>query len=192
MTFVLAENWWSLVIRGLVALIVGIIAFVLPGITLAALVILFGAYALIDGVVSFIGAWKASRTHERWGVLVLEGIAGILASVVTILWPGITAFALVVLIAAWALVTGAFEIAAAIRLRKYITGEWLLALSGIASIIFGFLMIVFPLAGALAIAYMVGIYALVFGVLLLALGFRLRGWAKSFPAAPRMSVPIQH
>ncbi len=192
MTFVLAENWWSLVIRGLVALIVGIIAFVLPGITLAALVILFGAYALIDGVVSFIGAWKASREHERWGVLVLEGIAGIVASVVTILWPGITAFALVVLIAAWALVTGAFEIAASIRLRKYISGEWLLALSGIASIIFGFLMIVFPLAGALAIAYMVGIYALVFGVLLLALGFRLRGWAKSFPAAPRMSVPLQH
>lgn len=193
MTFVLAENWWSLVIRGLVALIVGIIAFVLPGITLAALVILFGAYALIDGVVSFIGAWKASRAHERWGVLVLEGIAGIVASVVTILWPGITAFALVVLIAAWALVTGAFEIAASIRLRKYISGEWLLALSGIASIIFGFLMIAFPLAGALAIAYMVGIYALVFGVLLLALGFRLRSWAKSFsPATPRMSVPIQH
>jgi uncharacterized membrane protein HdeD (DUF308 family) len=193
MTPVLAQNWWSLVVRGLVALILGMVAFVWPGITLAALVILFGAYALIDGVVSFAGAWKASRAHERWGVLVLEGMAGIVASAVAILWPGITAFALVIVIAAWALLTGAFEIAAAIRLRKVIAGEWLLALSGVASIIFGFLMIAFPLAGALAIAYMVGIYALVFGVLLMALGFRLRSWGKaSAPASSPMTVPIQH
>jgi uncharacterized membrane protein HdeD (DUF308 family) len=193
MTFVLAENWWSLVIRGLAALILGVVAFVWPGITLAALVVLFGAYALIDGVVCFLGAWKASRSHERWGALVLEGIAGIAASIITILWPAITAFALVVVIAAWALVTGAFEIAAAVRLRKYISGEWLLALSGVASILFGFLMIGFPLAGALAIAYMVGIYALVFGVLLVALGLRLRSWVKSFgPASSPMSVPIHH
>ena len=100
MTFVLAENWWSLVIRGLAALILGVVAFVWPGITLAALVVLFGAYALIDGVVCFMGAWKASRSHERWGALVLEGIAGIAASIITILWPAITAFALVVVIAA--------------------------------------------------------------------------------------------
>ena len=193
MTPVLAQNWWSLVVRGLVALILGMVAFVWPGITLAALVILFGAYALIDGVVSFAGAWKASRAHERWGVLVLEGMAGIVASAVAILWPGITAFALVIVIAAWALLTGAFEIAAAIRLRKVIAGEWLLALSGVASIIFGFLMIAFPLAGALAIAYMVGIYALVFGVLLMALGFRLRSWGKaSAPDSSPMTVPIQH
>jgi uncharacterized membrane protein HdeD (DUF308 family) len=193
MTPVLAQNWWSLVVRGLVALILGMVAFVWPGITLAALVILFGAYALIDGVVSFAGAWKASRAHERWGVLVLEGMAGIVASAVAILWPGITAFALVIVIAAWALLTGAFEIAAAIRLRKVIAGEWLLALSGVASIIFGFLMIAFPLAGALAIAYMVGIYALVFGVLLMALGFRLRSWGKaSAPPSSPMTVPIQH
>jgi len=193
MTPVLAQNWWSLVVRGLVALILGMVAFVWPGITLAALVILFGAYALIDGVVSFAGAWKASRAHERWGVLVLEGMAGIVASAVATLWPGITAFALVIVIAAWALLTGAFEIAAAIRLRKVIAGEWLLALSGVASIIFGFLMIAFPLAGALAIAYMVGIYALVFGVLLMALGFRLRSWGKaSAPASSPMTVPIQH
>jgi uncharacterized membrane protein HdeD (DUF308 family) len=197
MTFVLAKNWWSLAIRGLVALIVGAIAFVWPGITLAALVILFGAYALIDGVVSLIGAWRASRAHERWGVLVLEGIAGIVASVIAILWPGITAYALVVVIAAWALVTGAFEIAAAVRLRKHISGEWLLALSGVVSILFGLLMIAFPLAGALAIAYMVGIYAFVFGLLLVALGFRLRSWSKGVhlatPAStPTMTAPIQH
>ena len=192
MTPVLAQNWWSLVIRGLVAIILGLVAFIWPGITLAALVILFSAYALIDGVISFVGAWKASRAHERWGVLVLEGIAGIVASAVAILWPGITAFALIVVIAAWALATGAFEIAAAIRLRKVIAGEWLLALSGVASILFGFLIIAFPLAGALAIAYLVGIYALIFGVLLVALGFRLRTWTKSSaPASPPMAVPIQ-
>lgn len=193
MTLVLAENWWSLVIRGLVALILGVVAFVWPGITLAALVILFGAYALIDGVVSLIGARKASRAHERWGVLVLEGIAGIVASVVAILWPGITAFALVVMMAAWALVTGVFEIAAAVRLRKHVSGEWLLALSGIVSILFGLAIMVFPLAGALAIAYIVGIYAFIFGVLLMVLGFRLRNWSKGpHPSAPAMTAPIQH
>lgn len=193
MLIALAKNWWSLVIRGLVALMVGVVAFVWPGITLAALVILFGAYALIDGVVSLIGAWRASQTHQRWGVLVLEGIAGIAAAAITLLWPGITAFALVVVIAAWALVTGAFEIAAAVRLRKHISGEWLLALSGVVSILFGLLMVASPLAGALAIAYLVGIYAFVFGVLLMALGFRLRNWSKGpQPSTPAITVPIQH
>ncbi len=193
MTLALAENWWSLVVRGLVAVILGLVAFVWPGITVGALVILFAAYALIDGVVSFAGAWKASRAHERWAVLVLEGIAGIVAAVIAILWPGITAYALVMLIAAWALVTGAFEIAAAVRLRKHISGEWLLALSGVVSILFGLVMIAFPLAGALAIAYVVGIYAFVFGVLLMALGFRLRSWSKGPQAAtPVMTSPIRH
>src|SRR5580658_10549246 len=190
MPFALAENWWSLVIRGLVALTLGVVALVWPGITLAALVILFGAYALIDGVVSLAGAWKASQAHERWGALVFEGIAGIVAAAITIFWPQITAFALVIMIAAWALVTGAFEIAAAVRLRKHISGEWLLALSGVVSILFGFLIFAFPLAGALTIAYMVGIYAFVFGLLLVALGFRLRNWSKGTnPSTPAMTAP---
>jgi uncharacterized membrane protein HdeD (DUF308 family) len=197
MRIALAENWWSLVIRGLVALLVGVVAFVWPGITVAALVILFGAYALIDGIVSFIGAWKASQAHERWGVLALEGIAGMAAAAIAIVRPGITAVALVVLIAAWALVTGALEIAAAVRLRKHISGEWLLALSGVVSILFGFAIMAFPLAGALAIAYLVGSYAFVFGVLLMALGFRLRSWSKGLQhstsaSTPPIRVPIQH
>ena len=146
MTIVLARNWWSLVLRGVIAILVGIVTFVWPGITVGALVLLFGAYALLDGVLSLVGAWRASRAHERWGALVLEGIAGIVAAAITILWPAITAIALVYVIAAWALVTGVFEIAAAVRLRQVITGEWLLILSGIASIIFGFLAIVLPLA----------------------------------------------
>src|SRR2546421_11530357 len=109
----------------MVAILVGLVTFAWPEITLSALVLLFGAYALIDGVVNIAGAWRAAEARERWGALVFEGFAGIGVAVVTVLWPAISALALVYIVAAWALVTGAFEIAAAVRLRKYITGEWL-------------------------------------------------------------------
>jgi uncharacterized membrane protein HdeD (DUF308 family) len=178
MNLTIAENWWSLVIRGVIGVLVGILTFFWPAITLQALVLLFGAYALLDGVFSFIGAWYASRAHERWGVLLLEGIAGIVAAAVTVLFPAITALALVLIIAAWAIVTGVLEIVAAIKLRRHIQGEWLLALAGIASIAFGVLVTIAPLAGALVIALWVGAYALVTGVLMITLGFRLRSWAK--------------
>lgn len=176
MTFALAKNWWSLVIRGLVAILLGIVTFAWPGITVAALVLVFGAYALLDGVFSLIGAWRAVRSHERWGALVFEGIAGIITAALTVLWPAITALALVYIVAAWALVTGCLEIAAAVRLRQYVSREWLLILSGIASIIFGIFTLLVPVIGALAIAMVIGVYAMVFGVLLIALGFRLRSW----------------
>jgi uncharacterized membrane protein HdeD (DUF308 family) len=156
-----------------------------------ALVLLFGAYALLDGVVSIVGAWKAARTHERWGALILEGIVGIAAAAVTAIFPGITALALVYLIAAWALVTGALEIVAAIRLRQYISHEWLLALSGVASLLFGILALLLPLAGAVAIALGVGIYALVFGVLLIGLGFRLRSWTRTPHAGATFPLPAR-
>jgi len=192
MNVALARNWWSLVIRGLVAISVSVIAVVWPGITLAALVLLFGAYALIDGVVSLAGAVKAARAHERWLVLVLEGIAGIVIAAITVLWPGVTAFALIWIIAVWALVTGVFEIAAAIRLRKHVAGEWLLALGGVLSILFGFLIMLFPLAGAVAIAYLVGSYAFVFGVVLMTLGFRLRNWSQfADSAASATAMPAR-
>src|SRR5207302_9070039 len=121
-------------------------------ITLSALVLLFGAYALNDGILGITGALRASKAHERWGALLIEGIVGILAAIVTIVWPAITALTLVYVIAAWALITGFFEIMAAVQLRKYITGEWLLALSGVASVLFGILLIAVPLAGALVIS----------------------------------------
>jgi uncharacterized membrane protein HdeD (DUF308 family) len=174
MNAVLAKNWWSLVIRGIVAILMGVAAFVWPGVTLAALVLLFGAYALLDGIVSMIGAVRAVEAHQRWGALVFEGVAGIAAAVITVLWPAITAFALVCIIAAWAILTGILEIAAAIRLRKHVAGEWLLALTGLVSVAFGMLLLVAPVAGVLAIALWVGIYLLVFGVLLVALGIRLK------------------
>jgi uncharacterized membrane protein HdeD (DUF308 family) len=170
----LATNWWSLLIRGVLAIIAGLIAFIFPGITLGALVILFGVYALLDGVLGIVGSVRASRAHERWGWLLFEGICGIVAGAITVLWPALTAFALIYLIGAWALVTGALEIATAIQLRRYIPGEWMLILSGIASVVFGIFVMAVPLAGALAIALCVGVYTMFFGVLMVSLGIRLR------------------
>jgi uncharacterized membrane protein HdeD (DUF308 family) len=188
MEIVLARNWWSLVLRGVLALILGFVAFAWPGITLGALVLLFGVYALVDGIMAIIGAWRASRAHERWGALVLEGIVGIAAAVVTVLWPAITALALVYLIATWAIVTGVLELTAAVRLRQVISGEWLMALSGIASILFGILAIIVPLAGAVGIAFMFGFYQVFFGVLLISLGFRLRSWSRTHTT--RTTIPL--
>ncbi len=178
MTIAIANAWWSLVVRGLIAIVLGVAAFTWPGITLGVLILLFGAYAFIDGVMSLADAWQASKARERWGALLLKGLAGIAAAIITVAWPAITALALVYVIAAWAVVTGAFEIAAAIRLRKFIRGEWLLALSGVASIAFGTLLIAIPLAGALAIALWVGAYAVIFGALLVGLGLKMRTWSR--------------
>jgi uncharacterized membrane protein HdeD (DUF308 family) len=186
---VLVHNWWSLVLRGMIAMLVGVLTFIWPGITLQAIVLLFGAYALLDGAMNITGAWYASRARERWGALVLQGIVGIAAAAIAVLWPGITLFALVMLVAAWALVTGSLQLVAAVRLRKYITGEWLLALGGILSIAFGILVMLAPIAGALVIALWVGAYALVFGTLLVALGFRLRGSARAFDHGTPYPVP---
>jgi uncharacterized membrane protein HdeD (DUF308 family) len=177
MTISLINNWWSLVIRGLAAILLGIITLALPGVTFGALVILFGVYALIDGMFNLIGAWRASKAHERWGSLIFEGIFGILAGIVTFAWPAITGLALVFIISAWAIITGVFEIIAAIRLRRHITGEWLLILGGVASVVFGILLAASPLMGALVLAMWLGVYALIFGAMLVGLGLRLRTWS---------------
>jgi len=175
---ILVTNWWSPLIRGLLAIVLALVAFTLPGITFGDVVLLFGAYAFIDGVVSLAGAWRAARAHERWGALVFEGVAGIAAAVITVVLPALTALVLVYIVAGWALVTGVLEIAAAIKLRKHIAGEWLLALSGVVSILFGLVAAVVPLAGAFAIAVYLGIYMMFFGTLMVALAFRLRHWHK--------------
>jgi uncharacterized membrane protein HdeD (DUF308 family) len=178
MVIVLARNWWALVLRGLFAVLFGIIALAWPGITLGALVLLYGAYALADGVFA-IAAVMAGRTGGRpWWSLLVEGLVGIAVGIMTFAWPGITALVLLYLIAAWAFVTGIFEIVAAIRLREEIRGEWLLALSGILSILFGLALVVYPGAGALAVVWLIGAYAIAFGALLIALGFRLRSWSR--------------
>ncbi len=176
----LTRNWWAVALRGLAGILFGIIAFVSPGISLAALVLLFGAYAFADGVLSIVSAVRR-RGADRWWLLLLQGIVGIGAGVVTWLWPGITAIALLFVIAAWALAGGALQVAAAIPLRKVITGERLLALSGV-------LLLVFPRPGALALVIWIGAYAFVFGILLLVLGFRLRGLRSPRAHQPAHSV----
>jgi uncharacterized membrane protein HdeD (DUF308 family) len=170
----LTRNWWAVALRGVAGILFGIMTFIWPGISLAALVFLFGAYAFADGVLAIVSAVRR-RGADRWWLLLLQGIVGIGAGVVTWLWPGITALALLAVIAAWSLIGGALQVAAAIRLRKVISGEWLLALGGVLSIAFGVLLLVFPGPGALALVIWIGAYAFVFGILLLALGFRLRG-----------------
>lgn len=171
---VLARNWGAIAIRGVAAIIFGLLTFLMPGLTLAALVLLFGAYALVDGVFSIIAAVRRRAGDPPWWALLLEGVVGIAAGIVTFALPGLTAVTLIYVIAAWAIVTGVLEVAAAVRLRRQLSGEWRLVLSGILSIVFGVLMMMAPGAGALAMMLWIGAYAIVFGVLLLALAFRLR------------------
>src|SRR5262249_17224658 len=124
----LARNWTAVLLRGVMGIVFGLITFFAPGVTLAALVLLWGAYAFVDGVLAIVSAIRRRGGSQHWWLLLLEGIAGVVVGVMTFAWPGITALVLLYMIAAWALVTGVFEIAEAIRLRKAITGEWLLAL----------------------------------------------------------------
>lgn len=173
MLSVYSESWWSLVLRGIAAIAFGVLAFIWPHITLAALVFLWGAYALVDGIFAIGAGVRSHGEYSRWWVLLIEGILSVIAGILAFVIPGITALVLLILIAAWAIVTGIFEIVAAIQLRKYIRGEWLLALAGVASLVFGILLFVNPFAGALAVIWLIGVYAIVFGVLLIALGLRL-------------------
>jgi uncharacterized membrane protein HdeD (DUF308 family) len=184
MLVVYTSSWWALVLRGLAAIAFGVLAFVWPQITLTALVFLWGAYALVDGAFAIAAGVKSHGENKRWWVLLLEGILGVAAGLVAFLVPGITALALLILIAAWAMVTGAFEIAAAIQLRKHIKGEWLLALAGVASVLFALALLFNPAAGALALVWLIGAYSIVFGVLLIVLGVRLHSLVRS---ADRMS-----
>jgi uncharacterized membrane protein HdeD (DUF308 family) len=176
MARVLALHWWALALRGIVAVIFGLIAFFIPVATLYALTILFGAYAFIDGIVSLIAAIRCARHGEHWWALLFEGLAGLGAAVGTLFWPLLTLVILIYIIAFWATVTGILEIVAAIRLRRFIRGEWLLVLTGVASIVFGFLLFAAPGPGAVVIAWWIGAYIFVFGLLMIALAFRLRRW----------------
>ena len=169
----LARYWWVVVLRGVLAIALGVLAFVWPVVTLTSLVIVFGAYALVDGVFALLSAVRGGGA-EPWWLLVLEGGVGIGIGVLTLVAPGITALALLFYIAIWAIATGVLEIAAALALRKEIEGEWLLVLGGLVSVAFGALLIARPGAGALAVLWLIGGYAIAFGALLVLLGFKLR------------------
>jgi uncharacterized membrane protein HdeD (DUF308 family) len=172
---VLARNWWALLIRGIAAVIFGILAFIWPGATIFAIGVLFGAYALVDGIFAIVAAVRAAEAHQRWWPFLIEGIVGIVIAAITFYDIRITLLALYFTIAAWAFLTGIFEIVAAVQLRKVVANEIWLIIGGIASIVFGILMIWFPLAGFLTIIWLIGAYAIIFGVIMIALSLRLRG-----------------
>jgi uncharacterized membrane protein HdeD (DUF308 family) len=184
MLIVFTGSWWALALRGLAAVIFGILAFIWPDITLTALVFLFGAYALVDGAFSIIASLRAPKGFKRWWLLLIQGCLSVAAGIFAFVLPVMTAYVLLILIASWAIVTGVFEIAAAIQMRKEIKGEWLLILSGIASVLFGAALLWNPVVGALVMVWLIGAYAIVFGVLMIALGFKLRGLEQ---AAHRMT-----
>jgi uncharacterized membrane protein HdeD (DUF308 family) len=170
----LAKYWWAIALRGVLAILFGILAAMMPGLTLYVLVLLFGAYALVEGVFNVVAAISRRRTETHWWALLLEGLVSILAGLIAFVVPGLTALWLVYLISAWAIITGVLEIAAAIRLRKTIEGEWWLALSGVLSLIFGLFIAIAPGAGAIGLVLWIGAYAIIFGISLIALAFRLR------------------
>lgn len=179
MAILISTKWWSFVLRGLLAILFGILAFTLPGLTLFGLVILFGAYSISDGVFNILGAFHAEHEQSRWWILLIEGLVSIVAGVIAFALPGLTALALLYVIAAWAVVTGVLEIGAAIRLRRHIRGEWLMAIAGLLSVVFGVLVAIRPGVGALALVWWIGAYAIAFGVLLIALGIRVRQFVHS-------------
>lgn len=169
----LSRNWWLLALRGVAAIIFGVMAFVWPWTTIAVLVILFGAYAVADGILA-IAAALSNAAGQRRGSILLQGVVSLVIGIATFVWPNLTALTLIYLIAVWAIAIGFLQLVVAIELRRELSNEWLLILSGIASIIFGVLVIIFPGAGALSVVWMIAAYAVLIGALLLGLSFRVR------------------
>jgi uncharacterized membrane protein HdeD (DUF308 family) len=169
------KSWWLVLLRGIFAILFGVLAFVWPGLTLIALVTLYGIYAIADGAVALYAALSGGAPVSRWWLL-FAGLLGLAIGIVTLVWPGITALALLVCIAVWALVRGVFEIVSAIQLRKVIDNEWWLIGSGMLSVLFGVLMLAAPGAGAIALVWVIGAYSIAFGCLLVALALRLRSF----------------
>ncbi|MGH3146010.1 MAG: HdeD family acid-resistance protein [Rubrobacter sp.] len=168
-------HWWALALRGAIAILFGLAALLRPGIALEALILLFGAYAFVDGVFAIVGTFGQARGDTPRWLLFVEGLAGILAGVIAFILPGLTAVVLLYLIAAWAIITGVSEIAMAIRLRQEIRGEWALILGGALSILFGVLLAVLPAVGVLSLVWLIGVYAVAFGILMVITAFQVRG-----------------
>jgi uncharacterized membrane protein HdeD (DUF308 family) len=174
MSALLARNWWAVLLRGLIAVAIGILTLWMPAVSLASLVLVFAAYMLADGILGIIAAVRAAGRYERWGWLVLEGLLDIGAGVAAFAWPGLTIIVFVALVAAWAIVSGGTMLLACLRFNQR-DGRWLMGLAGVLSIIWGALLALAPIAGALVLTLWIGGYALLFGIVLVALAFRLRG-----------------
>ena len=188
MKHLLVRNWNLLVVRGILAVLFGIATLLVPGITLLVLVVMFGAYALVEGILTSVMAVRERKEQPDWWLWLLLGLVSIGAGVTTFLWPGITAVSLFYVIVAWAISSGVLQIVLAIELRKVVKDEWLLVLEGILTIGFGILLIAQPVSGALAVLWLIGIYAIAYGVTTLVLAFRLRNLAdkitKPFKSSP--------
>ena len=180
----LARNWWLIVLRGVLGVIFGVIALVMPVATILALVLLFSAYMVVDGAIAIYAAIRAARKQEGWGFLLFQGIASLAAAAIAFMWPGLTVVAFVLLIAAWSIVSGCLMLAAAMRTEQ---ARWWLVLGGAAALLYGFLMIVAPLSGAVVLTWWLGAFALVFGAALIILSLKLRSRYSGRPAvaAPR-------
>ncbi len=174
LTELLAENWWAIALRGVLGIGFGLAALVVPGATMLSLMLLFAAYAFADGIFGLVSAFRAARQHERWGYLTFEALANIATAAIAVSWPGLTVVAFVFLVAFWAIVTGVLMLGAAFELHE---GRGWLILSGLASLLYGVLLIAAPLLGAVVLTWWIGAYAIVFGVSLLVLAFRLRARA---------------
>jgi uncharacterized membrane protein HdeD (DUF308 family) len=173
MCALLAQNWWAVALRGVFAVLFGLIALLVPGATILSLVLFFSAYMLVDGVFGIVAAVRAASHGQRWGLLILEGIANIAVGAIAFLMPGLTVVAFVLLLAAWSLVSGGLMLGAAVRLTRE-HGRWWLALGGVVSVVFGILLAIAPIIGAVVLTWWLGAYALMFGIALLVLAFKLR------------------
>ncbi|MBB3731174.1 HdeD family acid-resistance protein [Nonomuraea dietziae] len=171
----LASTWWLILIRGICAVIFGILAIVWPGITLWVLVIFFGAYAIVSGIFSLGAAFRHDSGSKAW--LIISGVLGILAGIVAFVWPGITTLALLYVIAFWAIFTGVAEIFAGIRLRKTIDNEWMLIIGGLLSVVFGILLLTWPASGALALTWLIGVFAVIYGIAIIVLSGKVKNLA---------------
>ncbi len=185
----MGRQWKWIVLRGLVAMVLGLLGFALPGQTLEVLSLCWGAYVLTDGMLALVTAYQIRERNRPWWSLALVGVVGVAAGLVTFIWPAAAAISLLMFIAAWAILMGLFQIVTALRMRKSIKGEWMLAASGLVSVLFGAAMIAAPAAGALAVVWLIASFALVFGILLVCVGLRLRGVAKTPWAPPMVTQP---
>jgi len=182
------RNWWMLLLRGIAGVVFGLLTFLAPGVSLTTIVLVFGGYAFFDGILSLLTAVKGRREGDGWPwAVVLEGVAGIAIGIATLLSPTLTALALLWVVAGWALATGIVEIVLAVRLRRVLTGEWLLILSGVLSVGLGVMLVLYPATGLVTLTLWVGAYALLFGVVMLGFAFRLRarrGELEAFTGRP--------
>jgi uncharacterized membrane protein HdeD (DUF308 family) len=184
----LTRNWWLVVVRGVLSILFGLTAFLWPDLTFLVLVLMFGVYAVADGVFAMLTGLVSSKYSSRWWVFLLEGLVSVAAGVIAILQPGLAGVVLIAVIAVWAILTGILEIAAAVRLRREITNEWMLAFGGFVSIVLGVLLFFQPATGGIVLTLMIGAYALIFGIVLVILGFRLRKFHALPPRSDREAI----